>query len=506
LRSSRALTLAVSAILLATLPGCPQDPAPDPPPAPGAPVAVDGLNFDSGTTPKNAIVIAIDTLAVNHLSAWGGPVATPWFDDFVRESVFAEQAWACSTWTLPSFECIHTGRVPLDDGFPPLAGMDNSSLAGIVPTLGRSTEDLNSMSWGGRFLAESGIRVTSVGTNPPHEQHFPSWFNSHADHSYGQQGWETQNHDGSADWVFDESLRMLGESMTAMPDGGWIHFAHVMDPHMGIDPSIESLNAVGGVADLPPFPVDGLTPADIATHRPPQGNEVRLGFLVHTLEGKELEVLKLWMNRYYQAEVYGTLIALERFLWEAGQLGALDNSLVVVLSDHGESFGERPTIWMHNTSPYQAQRQIALIFWAEGLEPGLFSGTLTHSDVLPTLVKVLDIQATSEWQTWAEGMTGWPVGEAPQERVVFTYAQVLQGTDAAVVAHRDGYALIYWFDGRLELYDTQADPFETDDLSWDLEHREVLDALWPLLEAEVERLVQISGELHFVGRVTPQQI
>jgi len=467
---------------------------------------VDGLHFGTEPTPSNAIVIAIDTLAVNHLVAWGGAVSTPWFDDFVEEAVFAEQAWGCATWTLPSFECIHTGRVPLDSGLAPIAGIEEISSEGIVSTIGRSTEDLNSAEWGGSFLADSGVRVTSVGTNPPHEWHFSSWFNSHMDHSYGQRGWETLDYSGSAGWVFDESLSMLEESMAAEPEGGWIHFAHLMDPHTGLNPDPESLKAVGGVDDLPPFPVEGLTPADVATHRPPEGNEVRLSSLLTSLSGDDLEGLRLWMNRYYDAEVYGTLTALEQFFWAADQLGALDDSLVVLVSDHGESLGERGSFWMHNVSPYQAERQIALMFWAEHLEPGRFSGTVTHSDVLPTLVEVLDIQAAGEWEEWAQGMTGWSVGEAPPERVVFTYAQVLQGGNASVVAHRDGYALIYWFDGRLELYDTQADPLETVDLSWDSDHRAVLDELWPLLEAEVERLVQVSGELHFVDRVTPQQI
>jgi arylsulfatase A-like enzyme len=493
-------------VLLAGLASCAQGPEPDPELPPGGPATVDGLYFYSGITPKNAIVIVIDTLAVGHLASWGGSVSTPWFDDFVEETVFAEQAWACATWTLPSFECIYTGRVPLDSGFAPLAGIQEISQEGIVPTLGRSTADLNSTAWGGEFLTNSGVRVTSVGTNPPHEWHFPSWYESHTDHRYGETGWETQNYDGSADWVFEESLAMLEASMAEEPEGGWIHFAHLMDPHTGLDPDGKSLKAVGGTEDLPAFPVDGLTPADVATHRPPQNGEVRLGSLLNSLSENEIEALRLWMNRYYDAEVYGMLGALERFLWEAGQLGALDDSLVVVLSDHGESLGERGSFWMHNVSPYQAERQIALMFWAEHLQPGRFSGTVTHSDVLPTLVEILDIQPAGEWETWAEGMTGWSVGHAPPERVVFTYAQVLQGMNASVVAHHDGYALIYWFDGRLELYDTKNDPLETVDLSWDLEHRAVIDELWPQLETEVERLVQVSGELHFVDRVTPTQI
>ncbi len=69
----------------------------------------------------------------------------------------------------------------------------------------------------------------------------------------------------------------------------------------------------------------------------------------------------------------------------------LDNTLVVVVSDHGESFGQHG-VTDHGTSTFQAQTHVPLIIWAPShVSPSVTGDTVSLADVTPTLLDILGV-------------------------------------------------------------------------------------------------------------------
>ncbi len=69
----------------------------------------------------------------------------------------------------------------------------------------------------------------------------------------------------------------------------------------------------------------------------------------------------------------------------------LDNTVIVVVSDHGESFGQHG-VTDHGTSTFQAQTHVPLIFWAPAhVSPSVTSDTVSLADVTPTLLDLLGV-------------------------------------------------------------------------------------------------------------------
>jgi len=77
-------------------------------------LALAGCSKQPGPHP-NVILISIDTLRQDHLGCYGYSRATsPRIDAFARDSVLYEQAFAPAPWTLPSHAALFTGRHPLE--------------------------------------------------------------------------------------------------------------------------------------------------------------------------------------------------------------------------------------------------------------------------------------------------------------------------------------------------------------------------------------------------------
>ncbi|HDH96393.1 MAG TPA: hypothetical protein ENF73_01540 [Proteobacteria bacterium] len=139
--------------------------------------------------------------------------------------------------------------------------------------------------------------------------------------------------------------------------------------------------------------------------------------------------------------------------------GMLDDSIVIITGDNGESFYEHghPA---HGLSLYESQVHIALMFCAPGLiEPGRFEHLVSHVDVLPTLMGILGVDPYPCWQ-------GIDVLNTPREqldhRPVFFYTPLFQ-PQVGIVRGELKYTLNL---GTLqaELYNVRLDPKEQNPL------------------------------------------
>jgi arylsulfatase A-like enzyme len=153
-------------------------------------------------------------------------------------------------------------------------------------------------------------------------------------------------------------------------------------------------------------------------------------------------------------------------------LGLEDDTLVVVLADHGEEFREHGK-FLHSQL-YQEQLRVPLIVGHPRLFPEAqrIDAPVQTLDVMPTLLDLLGLPAVPE----AQGRSLLPLlrGEAPPAEAVFSsdwWGHALREGDWKLIDDR-------WRKQR-ELYDLRADPAERRDL----------------LQQEPERAAQLQARL-----------
>jgi hypothetical protein len=71
--------------------------------------------------------------------------------------------------------------------------------------------------------------------------------------------------------------------------------------------------------------------------------------------------------------------------------GLLENTIVLMLGDHGEEFMEHGR-WGHNSAFTDQQTRTPLVLWVPGMKPAVYEGMSNHMDVIPTLMPILGVQ------------------------------------------------------------------------------------------------------------------
>jgi Sulfatase len=185
------------------------------------------------------------------------------------------------------------------------------------------------------------------------------------------------DHDAFVDLLSDEQLvaeaRKLPETPAA---GGDFLFFHLMSPHAG----------------------SGYEP-------PPSWKPARNRSAYSETDDLDAAAREQIRN-HYDNSVLQADDCVARIMEVLRQKGFLDNALVVVTGDHGEALGERiPVMIGHGRGLYQESIQVPLIVWdsTQALPEPVFLADQT--DVAPTILAMLGIEAPSAWQgsfIWAQ--------------------------------------------------------------------------------------------------------
>ncbi len=171
--------------------------------------------------------------------------------------------------------------------------------------------------------------------------------------------------------------------------------------------------------------------------------------------------------------------------------------LVIVTSDHGESFGEHRFV-EHGLNLYGELTRVPLIV-KPGVDtpgappaPSRLSRIVQSVDLFPTLLEHAGLGAPPgiDGRAWGRGREQARSWVRVQQRSVKWRPERLARDLRAI--ERDGWKLIEWSTGRLELYDRVNDPAETHDLA--AQNPERRDALRSRL-----------GEPATVSRKTPDR-
>ena len=158
--------------------------------------------------------------------------------------------------------------------------------------------------------------------------------------------------------------------------------------------------------------------------------------------------------KWLDDEEFGT------FWSQIDKTGALDNTIVLIMSDHGEEAGEHLDAtdgWPnfgHNHSVYQQVSGVISAFWAKDIAPGTVAQVTDQSDIAPTLLHALGISVP-------ESMAGLPVGEIPSDRILSRYEcggpEGAIPTENMAALYEDGAILHLNSDGGYESYSLHSD-------------------------------------------------
>jgi arylsulfatase A-like enzyme len=286
----------------------------------------------------NLVVISLDTLRAKSLGSYGhGRDTSPFLDRIAREGTLFENAIAPATVTGPSHMSLFTGVYPPRHGMltgmePKATGID--TLAGLLRAAGYHTA----------AFTEDGYIIADLG--------FTEGFSTYRENT--GQGGLSRPAEGEVRLTFAQAERWLRDNRR-FP---FFLFVHTYEVH---------------------FP-----------YNPPEG--YRTLFENDGLPGQpERPMLRRWFTDY-DREIRFLDDELQRLFAAIGEDGRARPPIVVILSDHGEEFGEHGG-WQHGSTVYEELLRVPLIFWA----PGRVAAGRRHAtqvsliDVAPTLLELAGI-------------------------------------------------------------------------------------------------------------------
>jgi arylsulfatase A-like enzyme/Tfp pilus assembly protein PilF len=281
------------------------------------------------------ILISIDTLRADHLGCYGyGAARTPNIDALAADGALFENAATAAPLTLPAHSSIFTGRTPLRHGI-----VDNFGfrLPASETTLAEKlkAEGLATGGFAGAFVLDARFGIA---------QGFDTYFDRFDAPS--ESATALGGHERRADQVLRPAIEWIAEKRSQ----AFFAFVHFFDPHAPYDPPS--------------------------------------GFLERTGDGDRAR---------YDAEIafvdsqVGELVA---FLKERG---VYEESLIVLLGDHGESLGEHGEA-THGLFVYDATIRVPLIVRVPG---GAARGIRIKAqvrviDLMPTVLELLGLEPGSE--------------------------------------------------------------------------------------------------------------
>jgi len=139
--------------------------------------------------------------------------------------------------------------------------------------------------------------------------------------------------------------------------------------------------------------------------------------------------------------------------------GILNNTLIVIVGDHGEGFMEHG-LARHGVHVYEELVHVPLIFYApQVLQPRRVEQTVSQLDLVPTIAAALGLKPHPSWQ----GQNILSNDYDGSGRPVFTVLQLTRWQEAAYL---DGIKYIYDLSECNEwLFDLRRDPMERNDLT-----------------------------------------
>jgi len=305
------------------------------------------------------LVVTLDTTRVDHLSCYGYErQTTPNLDRFVESAVRYTRAWSTSSWTVPAHASLFTGLFPAAHG----AQFDARGTAMRAGIRARALDErFDTMA---ELLAARGYRTAAFVGGPWLERSFGlmQGFQHVDDH------FEKGKAERSAQELTDRSIAWLRARSAGEPI---FVFVNYFDPHLPYSPAAGFDTYPGARTPVAPR---WWQRALAGEWKPPA------------------RLLTALIDRY-DGEIRYMDHHLGRLLEAFRERPGADRSLVIITSDHGESFGEED-FYLHNGSLGEETVRVALlIHYPDGRNAGSTSEvTIQLVDLLPLVAAQTGIE------------------------------------------------------------------------------------------------------------------
>lgn len=406
------------------------------------------------------LYIDIDTLRADHLGCYGyHRNTTPNIDALARDGVRFSNVYASDVPCLPSRTALMTGAFGIRNGVA-----NHGGAAADLRSLGARrgfVSDWASRSWAGRFYW-AGWHTASISSFP--FRHSATWWNAGMMEAMNlMRGFGTEG----AEQVLPHALDWLARRGQA---DNWFLHVHFWDPHTPYTTPAEYGNPFA--SDAPPaWHTEEVRAANWELAGPHSAQEP-WGFRPdewgqpparHPWNAASMEDVKAIFDGYdvgvrYADDAVGTLLN------KLDELGVLDDTAVLVSSDHGEAFGELGVYADHQAADEATCHIPAVLCWP-GVPSQVHDGLQYHLDVAATVLELAGLRVPRAWD-------GAPIelGGAGRDALVLSQGAwscqrgVRWGDHLYLKTWHDGYHP-HWTDEML--FDIAADPHETTDLSAD---------------------------------------
>ncbi len=414
------------------------------------------------------ILVCIDTLRADHVGAYGYPrKTTPRIDRLATEGTVFEWAISQSNWTVPATATLLTSLYPSEHGAViqgEIKHLDKTRPSGLRPNVKTLGDDFR--------LA--GFRTGLFSANP---------FLQSLKRSFDAAEVKLQN----AGSLTDKAIAWLHEK----PAEPFFLHLQFMDLHQPLDPP-EPYFSYFEVAE------GGL--------RGPQHK--RWGYTtMHNPDSASFRRYRAHKVALYDGALRYIDTEIGRLIDTLADLGLLDQTLLVVTSDHGEEFWDHADVASRNTgdprgwwgighghSMFQELLHVPLILHGPRVAMGArVECGARHLDVAPTILKLLELQPPPRMRgidltpLWQAERQGRPCESPPQLAESPAY-----GPEAQAVIWKQ-HKLIRIRNGIELLFDLRTDAAEQHDLSGD--RPKVVEALGKVLTRELSRAESTTPKL-----------
>lgn len=419
-------------------------------------VAASNLPQTQGSEPTpNILLIVMDTVRADHLSLQGYERETdPTLKRIASEGVMFENAYAASSWTLTSHASLFTGRWPyehkadggryLDETYPTIAealtergyrtGAFNGNFETVTSHWGFARGFLHFEDY---YQTLPQLAVSSVYGRFMEYYVFHKVFNM--EFSIDRR-WGPSVNQSALDWIDQDD------------DTPFFAFVNYYDAHAPyISPErakFSNLPNPGGLVNT------DWTTADIYNPKTPEQAQ------------GEIDA--------YDGGIYYTDQQIDVLLKELESRGKLDNTIVVITSDHGELFGEHG-LWEHHNSLYKPVIHVPLIVWYPKSAPqNMRIDTPVSNTFIPAML--LDMLGEPEQtafrgpplsQLWADPAAAAnfpdPIAEMAESSWVNPHHLSIRG-DMVTVLSPEWQFIAHEFNG-IELYNLNDDPDQENNLA-----------------------------------------
>jgi arylsulfatase A-like enzyme len=400
------------------------------------------------------VVILVDTLRPDRLGAYApGSALTPFVDSLAARAVVFRQAYAQAPWTNPSVASLFTSRYQSQHGietFASVLGEQEVTLAEVLRQHGYATA---------AFVANYLL---------PSKSGYAQGFDAYHTLAAGRQGQEHFDKARAAR-VNQEGLAWLDKR--ARTDQPFFLYLHYMEPHNPYGPEPQYLDHVLGGR--------------------PRPDQVAVNARMNMPNvGVFSDEMVQAVRDYYDAEVMSLDAQLRALFAELTARQLLDNTIVVLLADHGEEFREHGLMG-HGQTLFEEVIHVPLLIVTPGRSQHLdVAPPVSVIDVAPTLLDLAGLAVPVSFEGHslrplmglpprAWGLAGCGSTGAPPPPVIFS--ELIKGDLERLAVHEhavrdaDG-KLIVGVHGEREFYDLRTDPGELHPTGLGAEQRAALDA------------------------------